>query len=148
MPKHARRSAAIAVMLVILASSTPAKIGARWLWSAPAPAGQALALPLIRTEITLAGVFDCVETEFGLGWATEVITLTDGGGSVYHYRMPNSGIVTGTWAYTPATRIVELRKFRWPTATVDFPNSFFNRQYIPSGNFDVTLFCGRRIDAR
>jgi hypothetical protein len=146
MPTHARRWVVVAVMLAILAAATPAKIGSPWVWNTSAAPSQSIALPLVHTEVTLAGVFDCVETEFGLGWGTEVITLTDGGGSIYQY-VPRTDLISGTWTYTPTTQTIELRNFRWLTATVNFPNSFHSRQYIASGDFDVAIYCSRRIGA-
>lgn len=110
---------------------------------APA-ASQAIFLPAIYGSASPTGTYDCLEFEFGLVWATEIITLSVDGSSVYEYRPPYTAVVTGTWVYTPTTQQVGFTNFRWITATVDLPDRLSASRYVPQAGFEVALSCNKR----
>src|SRR5689334_672662 len=77
-----------------------------------AAAGQLVFLPAVYGQPSPAGAYNCNEYEFGLIWTTEVITLSVDGSSFYEYHGPyQTGIVTGTWVYTPTTQEVGFTNF-------------------------------------
>jgi hypothetical protein len=104
-------------------------------------ANTALFLPIVHGPISPAGVYDCVEYEFGLVWTTEVITLTKDGHSTYEYHFPPTSVITGTWVYTPTTQEVGFTNFRWITATVQMDNRLWASRYVPGADFYVALSC-------
>lgn len=91
-----------------------------------------------------AGVYDCLEYEFGLIWTSEVITLNPDGSSIYNYAPPYSGIVSGTWVYTPTDQLVGFTNFRWLTATYTAPDQLSARRYLPNVDFEIALSCHRQ----
>jgi hypothetical protein len=90
------------------------------------------------------GSYDCLEYEFGLIWTSEVITLYKDGSSIYNYAPPYSGIVTGTWVYTPTAQLVGFTNFRWLTATYEAPDRLWAKRYLPHVDFEIALSCLRR----
>ncbi len=54
--------------------------------------GERLYLPVILGPFRLAGIYDCVEYEFGLIWTTDVITLHPNGDSTYAYTIDSVAI--------------------------------------------------------
>ena len=104
-----------------------------------------VALPLLSAPgAALVGVYDCVETEFGLVWTTSVVTLAADGTSVYDYGPPISSVVSGTWSYAPATGQVSLAGFRWPLVSYTPPRSLSARDFVESAGFEITIGCTRR----
>jgi len=100
--------------------------------------------PPISRDQSPEGSYWCDEYEYGLIWTAEVITLNADGTSVYEYYPPYSGIVTGTWVYTPATQEVGFTNFRWLTATYQAPGRLWARRYLPEVGFEIALACKRR----
>lgn len=101
-------------------------------------------LPVILSESSPAGSYDCLEYEFGLIWTSEVITLNANGSSVYDYDPPYSGVITGAWTYTPSIREVGFTGSRWPTATYILPDRLWARKYLEHAGFEIALSCSRR----
>lgn len=91
-----------------------------------------------------AGVYQCLEYEFGLIWTTEVITLNADGSSIYNYAPPYTGMMTGSWVYTPANQLVGFTNFRWLTATYAAPERLRARRYLPQVDFEIALECLRQ----
>jgi len=92
-----------------------------------------------------AGVYDCLEYEFGLIWTSEVITLNTDGSSIYNYAPPYGAVVTGTWVYTPASQLVGFTNFRWLTATYTAPDRLWAERYLPEVDFEIALSCLRQV---
>src|SRR5262249_24347147 len=101
-------------------------------------------LPVVYSQPSPAGTYDCNEYEFGLIWTTDVITLSVDGSSIYAYNPPASSIVTGTWTYSPTAQEIAFTGFRWITATVELPNRLWARKYLPDPGFEIGLECARR----
>jgi hypothetical protein len=147
MRQHTHRWVTVAAIVLILAAAIPASLAAQPSSQVAPAAIPPIYLPLVQAPPSLAGIFDCVETEFGLGWLTEVVTLNPDGSSLYQYGSPINDTISGTWIYTPTTQIVELRNFRWPTAIVRDPDHFSNSQYLPEQGFEISIGCTRRTAA-
>ncbi len=107
--------------------------------------GDRLYLPVILGPFRLAGIYDCVEYEFGLIWTSDVITLHPNGDSTYAYEPPHGGIVTGTWTYTPETRLVGFTEFRWETATVELTlERLWAARQFTAPDYEIRLECQLR----
>jgi hypothetical protein len=96
--------------------------------------------------VSPAGSYTCLEYEFGLVWASEVITLNPDGSSIYDFTPPYLSTMTGTWALVPATWEVQFTHFSWPTATYDAPDRLWASEYLPEPGFEVRLECARRVE--
>lgn len=106
--------------------------------------GPSLYVPAVFSAASPAGSYLCYEYEFGLIWTSEVITLNIDGSSVYNYAPPYSGVVTGTWVYTPTIQQVGFTNFRWLTATYEAPDRLWASRYLPHVDFTIAIDCGRR----
>lgn len=130
MPRHFRFRWLAAVLVGILLSASTPQVASLAQAHALRTAG---VLPQqflpIAQNTTLAGVYDCLEYEFGLVWTSDIVTLYPDGTSRYEYSPPYANITTGTWVYTPTAQEVQLTGFRWITATVQFPDRFYASRF-------------------
>lgn len=101
-------------------------------------------LPLMADQLPPTGVYDCVESEFGLLWTTSVITLSGNLSSQYNYGPPYSGLAAGAWSYTPSIQEVRFTNFRWEVLRFIPPGRLNAMRFIESGNFTVRIDCTRR----
>lgn len=101
-------------------------------------------LPVVYYQHPPAGSYYCLEYEFGLIWTSETITLNQDGSSIYVYDPPYTGVVTGTWSYTPAIQEVGFTNFRWPTATYKSPDVLYASKYLQHVDFEIALYCQKQ----
>ena len=148
-----RRSIHFVLPLVVAAAALWLVIGAFGSEQTPAsrsaaPDSQQLYLPsvFVLAPPSPAGSYSCLEYEFGMVWASEVITLNPDGSGIYDFTPPYLSTMTGTWAFVPATWEVQFTNFRWPTATYDAPDRLWASRYLPEPDFEVALECSRLKD--
>jgi hypothetical protein len=108
------------------------------------PLPQRLWLPLVATPSGPAGVYDCVEREFGLGWATAVLTLGADFSTRHVYNPPALGAGEGSWSYDPGAGDVQLTNFRWERLSYWPSGWLLASEFLPGPGFSISIECQRR----